>query len=262
MMPMMGINLQQPTRWQLQVRIKIPSMIEFHNLKLCIGRIIIHMIDFLDWAAEELVAELLGPNPELVDPDGTADPLGTQVEVPDPAPVVDQAEEDDPDAIDTDSAYMLLILQRQKRFNSVEVLRNLEIPSGGKAHMDILLCRMASLQVVRPALINDIQKLQADFVHGYRVGAAVFYVSLTNERGEGSLVSDVDRANWDEHWRTRDREFEDFLKADKDLCFMSNRVFYVWDGNHRLMAWTDHIHRVHRTELQWHYRVRSIVLRT
>jgi hypothetical protein len=55
---------------------------------------------------------LLGPNPELVDPDRTADPLGTQVEVPDPAPVVDQAEEDDPNAIDTDSAYMLLILQR------------------------------------------------------------------------------------------------------------------------------------------------------
>jgi hypothetical protein len=71
------------------------------------------MIDFSDWAAEELVAELLGPNPELVDSDGTVDPgdpLGTQVEVPDPTPVVDQVEEDDPAAIDTDSAYMLLIL--------------------------------------------------------------------------------------------------------------------------------------------------------
>jgi hypothetical protein len=204
------------------------------------------MIDFSDWVAKELVAELLGPNPELVnpelvDPDGTADPLGTQVEVPDPAPVVDQVEEDDLDAIDTDSMYMLLILQRQKRFNLVEVLRNLEIPSGGKAHMNIPLCRMASLQVVRPALINDIQKLQVDFVHGYRVGAVVFYVLLTNMRGEGSMVSDVDRA--------RDREFEAFLKADKDLCFMSNRLFYVWDGNHCLLAWTDHIHRVHRTEL-------------
>jgi hypothetical protein len=204
MMPMKGINLQSPTRWQLQVRIKISSKFEFYNLKLCIGRFIIHMIDFSDWVAKELVAELLGPNPELVnpelvDPDGTADPLGTQVEVPDPAPVVDQVEEDDLDAIDTDSMYMLLILQRQKRFNLVEVLRNLEIPSGGKAHMDIPLCRMASLQVVRPALINDIQKLQVDFVHGYRVGAVVFYVLLTNMRGEGSMVSDVDRASWDEH---------------------------------------------------------------
>jgi hypothetical protein len=43
---------------------------------------------------------------------------------------------------------------------------------------------------------------------------------------------------------------------------MSNRFFYVWDGNHRLLAWIDHIHRVHRTELQWHYCVRSIVLHT
>jgi hypothetical protein len=70
--------------------------------------------------------------------------------------------------------------------------------------MDIPLCRMASLQVVRHALINDIQKLQADFVHGYRVRAAVSYVSLMNERGEGSMVSNNDRASWDEHWRTRD----------------------------------------------------------
>jgi hypothetical protein len=43
---------------------------------------------------------------------------------------------------------------------------------------------------------------------------------------------------------------------------MLNRLFYVWDGNHRLLAWTDHIHKMHRTELQWHYCVRSIVLHT
>jgi hypothetical protein len=35
-------------------------------------------------------------------------------------------------------------------------------------------------------------------------------VSLTNERGEGNLVSNVDKASWNEHWRTRDREFEAF----------------------------------------------------
>jgi hypothetical protein len=93
--------------------------------------------------------------------------------------------------------------------------------------MDIPLCRMGSLQVVRPALINDIQKLQADFVYGYRVGAAVFYVSLTNEKGEGRMVIDEDQATWNVYWNTRDREFEAFLQSDDDLKFISNRMFFV-----------------------------------
>jgi hypothetical protein len=44
--------------------------------------------------------------------------------------------------------------------------------------------------------------------------------------------------------------------------FLSNKFFYVWDRNHRLLAWTQHIDMVHRDDLEWHYRVRSILLRT
>jgi hypothetical protein len=88
-----------------------------------------------------------------------------------------------------------------KRFNSVKVLQKLEYPKGGKAHMDIPLCRMKTLQVVRPALQNDILKLQSDFVHGYRTGAAVFYVSLSDEQGREMDVTAKDRDQWDEHWK-------------------------------------------------------------
>jgi hypothetical protein len=218
-----------------------------------------------DWAAEEPEFEVEGPFPDGGEVEGTTDPgdpLGTQVEVPELEPIQEQPKEEDPKAIDSDSAYMVLILQREKRFNSVDVLRKLELPQGGKAHMDIPLYRMGSLQVVRLALINDIQKLQADFVHGYRVGAAMFYVSLTNEKGEGRMVTDEDQATWNVYWKTRDREFEAFLQSNDDLKFVSNRMFFVWDGNHRLLAWSDHIYKVHRNELSWHYRVRSIVLHT
>jgi hypothetical protein len=149
-----------------------------------------------------------------------------------------------------------------KRFNSVKVLQKLEYPKGGKAHMDIPLCRMKTLQVVRPALQNDILKLQSDFVHGYRAGAAVFYVSLSDEQGREMDVTAEDRDQWDEHWRQRDLEFEAFLDADDNLKFLSNKFLYVGDGNHRLLAWTDHIEKVHKKELAWHYRVRSILLRT
>jgi hypothetical protein len=142
------------------------------------------------------------------------------------------------------------------------VLLRLEYPKGGKAQMDIPLYRMKSLQVVRPALQNDILKLQADFVHGYRASVAMFYVSLTDEHGNGSEVAARERALWDQHWQQRDRDFEESLSSDPDLKFFSNRYFYIWDGNHRLLAWTDHIDKVHRNDLILYYRVRSILLRT
>jgi hypothetical protein len=65
--------------------------------------------------------------------------------------------------------------------------------------MNIPLYRMISLQVVRPALTNDVKKLQADFVHGYRVGASVFYVSVTDVEGHQRDVTDEERGCWDDH---------------------------------------------------------------
>ena len=82
---------------------------------------------------------------------------------------------------------------------------------GGRAMMDIPLCRMIGLQVVRPALAVDIEKLKADFVHGYHPSTAVFYVSITNFMGSEREVLSEDRALWDWHWQRRDREFEAFL---------------------------------------------------
>jgi hypothetical protein len=93
--------------------------------------------------------------------------------------------------------------------------------------MDIPLCRMISLQIVRLALENDIMKLQADFIHGYRVGATVFYVSLTDEHGQGQDVTATDCLEWNDHWRSQDAEFEKFLQSDIELKALSNKFFFV-----------------------------------
>jgi hypothetical protein len=45
-------------------------------------------------------------------------------------------------------AYELVLEYRSKRVNSVDILRRLEYLDGGRAEMDIPLCRMISLQVV------------------------------------------------------------------------------------------------------------------
>ena len=76
------------------------------------------------------------------------------------------------------------------------------------AFIDIPLCRMIGMQVVQPALSIDIKKLKADFIHGYRVGAAVFYVLITNFQGLERLVTDSDREGWDANWIRKDKEFE------------------------------------------------------
>ena len=156
----------------------------------------------------------------------------------------------------------MIVAHRKSRVNSIQILKRLELIPNGKAQMHIPLCRMRKLQVVRPALENDVAKMQAEFSHGYRDGASVFYVSTTNFQGQEKVVTEAERAKWSAHWRTRDQEFEEFLSRDPELAQLSNKFFYVWDGNHRLVAWYEFIRKSHKQDLEWHYMVRSIVLKT
>ena len=128
--------------------------------------------------------------------------------------------------------------------------------------MNISLVRMLSLQVVRPALAIDIEKMKADFIHGYRLGVAAFYVSTTNFMDTKRLVTADERAAWGPHWHQRDWKFEEFLLGDPELRSLSNKYFFVWDGNHKLIAWMEFIAQSYPHDIHWHYRVRSIVLQT
>jgi hypothetical protein len=46
------------------------------------------------------------------------------------------------------------------------------------SRFDIPLRRMVYMPLVHPTLANDIKRLEAEFIHGYRLGALVFYVSI------------------------------------------------------------------------------------
>jgi hypothetical protein len=48
------------------------------------------------------------------------------------------------------------------------------------------------MPIMRSTLSSDLASLEADFVHGYREGAAVFYLSTTNEGGLVEKVIDED----------------------------------------------------------------------
>ena len=68
-----------------------------------------------------------------------------------------------------ETEYDVVLRHRRLRVNFVQILQRTQILKGGRAMMDIPLCRMIGLQVVRSALAVDIEKLKANLVHGYRL---------------------------------------------------------------------------------------------
>jgi hypothetical protein len=153
-------------------------------------------------------------------------------------------------------------LRELHKTNSIQCIETMRILPKVESRFDIPLCRMVYMPLVRPTLSHDIKRLEAEFTHGYRPGAPVFYVSITNERGEERHVKDVDTSNWGPHWTSINTEFEAKLASNPHLSFLCGKMFFICDGNHRFKAWTGYIDRLHQDDREWHYSVDSICLDT
>ena len=153
-------------------------------------------------------------------------------------------------------------LQELLKVNSNKCIEHMRISPKEASRFDIPLCRMIYMSLVRPTPASDIKLLEAEFAHGYRVGASVFYVSICNERGEERSVSSEDMLGWNEHWRNENSLFELRLLNNPHLKHLQGRMFFVCDGNHRLKAWTGFISRIHSDDKDWHISVHSICLDT
>ena len=121
---------------------------------------------------------------------------------------------------------------------------------------------MLAMPMVRPTLASDLSKLEQEFVHGYREGASVFYVTITDEEGKSQEVMESDKASWGPIWNAKNDIFNTFLSSDPHLAIFTNLMFFVCDGNHRRQAWLNHIDNLHRTDESWRYLVDSILLDT
>jgi hypothetical protein len=156
-----------------------------------------------------------------------------------------------------------LKFRKSQKIDSNSFIRSLYFkPVTRKCELLIPLCRMIALPLVRPILQSDIRRLEQDFIDGYRGGDRCFYVSTTNDQGASMDVSSVVSDSWSSHWIQRNKEFEEYLLSDPDLAFLSNKMFHVWDGNHRLLAWYPYIERHHQDEYDWHYSVEARLLLT
>jgi hypothetical protein len=130
------------------------------------------------------------------------------------------------------------------------------------SRFDSPLCTMVLMPLVQPTLGSDIKRLEGVFSHGDCPGANVIYVSLCNENGVERFVTDEDQQKWVLHWTAVNEEFEARLATNPHLSKLSRCMFFIYDANHRLKAWTSCIKRLHNDDRGWHYAVDSICLDT
>jgi hypothetical protein len=55
-------------------------------------------------------------------------------------------------------------------------------------------------------------------------------------------------------------KFEKEIQKEDAWKQFARKMFFVWDGNHRLAAWMPIINRDHGQDSTWHYAVESVVL--
>jgi len=149
-------------------------------------------------------------------------------------------------------------LTDKRKVNSTSIISSIRVRP--KSRLRIPLCRMVPMPIVRPALNGDISKLEADFFNGYRDGDRVFYISATDSKGDVQFVNDEVRASWSPNWTQANAVFESQLDTDPSFTSYKNKMFFIWDGNHRFFAWKNYINRVHTEDYERHVFVDSIIL--
>ena len=77
------------------------------------------------------------------------------------------------------------------------------------------------------------------------------YVCPYNNLDDVLHVSDDIKASWSPLWQEVRTEFDAILQRDSDLAIFVDKMFYVWEGNHRLTAWWRHINIHHPLDKDW-----------
>ncbi|KAI5064833.1 hypothetical protein GOP47_0019528 [Adiantum capillus-veneris] len=87
-----------------------------------------------------------------------------------------------------------------------------------------------------------------------------FIVSLLTCKREESLVIDEIKATWGPLWNEINDEFECELKKKPKFQDLVNHMFYVWEGNHRTVAWTETLKERFSTSKEKHCRVLCTII--
>jgi len=153
-------------------------------------------------------------------------------------------------------------IRRFQKMDTISVISSLRILPSELSRMQIPLCRLVPMLMVRPTLACDLTLLENKFTNGYEEGARVFYVSIADEDGNLLEFSVAEKEAWGPLWNAANEKFTMLLKSNPHLAYLAESKFFVCDGNHRRIAWMNHISRLHPLDIDWHICVDSIVLDT
>jgi hypothetical protein len=100
----------------------------------------------------------------------------------------------------------------------------------------------------------------AQGVLGITFGEVCDNVSPYNNVDEVFYISDDIWASWSLLWQEANVEFDFMLQNDSNLAQFVGKMFFVWEGNHRLTAWLRQIKKNHFMDIDWHISVDCIVV--
>jgi hypothetical protein len=102
--------------------------------------------------------------------------------------------------------------------------------------------------------------LENEFVIGCHDGDQTLYVSPYDNLNEVLHVSNDIHGFWGSLWQEANKKFDTMLQNDSNLAHLSGKMFFVWEGNHRLTLFQNHINKHHSLEKNWHIIVDCIVV--
>lgn len=124
----------------------------------------------------------------------------------------------------------------------------------------IPLCRLIPYAKVR-GLRDDVSDLKIAFVReGYVPEKGAFIVSIWTRDKAVSIVDEAFKREWDPLWHEINEEFEAELMQKEHLQGLAGHMFYVWEGNHRTVAWLSSIKECFKETKVKHCRVLCTII--
>ena len=127
--------------------------------------------------------------------------------------VFDKEEESDrlPEEMDVDDSEVLL--RKEQKKDSISIIDQLRMKLEKKSPLKILLCQLPTLPLVCPINEVDVQRLENEFVNGYRDSDRVLYITLYNNHKDSLAISNDIKDSWDDHWKAASNCFNARLLA-------------------------------------------------
>lgn len=123
----------------------------------------------------------------------------------------------------------------------------------------IPLCRLMTMESVRTLQQQSVQKMKIDFErNGYVPKLSEFHITEVDDHGTMFPVSEFE-SSWGPIWTKANADFEAECDTVEEFKVLKGKMFWVFDGNHRLNAWSA-VANANPNIPKYHVRVRFSVV--